>query len=401
MEKSLYEQILSDLVNKVDGVNDETWSEIIEKYELNIHPDSLRKGFNVSLFSGYNVYKHMIDKVREDYAKEDMEKLMEKEFEVLKKTKRANTLYNFVHKKARDEERVDMWYERIIESIENMSEMSFPKPLPVVHNDVDGVAIFTDTHFGKRILIKGLNGEILNEYNDEIFKIRMWHLMEDIIDVVNKENLSHIYVMALADYIDGILHMSQLQSLQYGIVDSVVKYSEIIAQWLNELSGHVKITYAQCDDGNHDTLRVMTGKKGDFPHENTGKLISEFIKVRLNGNENITFLDSKNDMIYENICGVNVLGYHGEDKNLTKALADFEALYNVDIDLVFAGHLHSSSLEGAGKAAYGDKECIRIPSICGADDYAVSIKKNSSAGAKMFIFEQGKGKTITYDFWLN
>ena len=401
MEKELYEKILDDLIKTAEGLSELTWKDIIEKYSLNYHEDSLRKAFNVTEFGGYKVYKHMLEKVREDYLEEDMNKLLEKEFDVLKKTKRANTLYNFVHKKAREEERVDMWYERIVDSIENMKPINCPKALPVSHNYTEGVAVFTDTHFGKNILIKGLKGEIINEYNEDIFKIRMWHLMEDIIDVVNKEKLTHIYVLSLADYIDGILHMSQLQSLQYGIVDSVIKYSEIIAQWLNELSTHVRVTYGQCEDGNHDTLRVMTGKKGDFPHENSGKLISEFIKLRLNGNDNITFLDSKNNMIYENICGVNVLGYHGEDKNLGKALNDFEVLYNVDIDLILSGHLHSSDLSSHGKASYGDRECIRIPSICGCDDYSVSIKKNSSAGAKMFIFEEGKGKTITYDFWLN
>lgn len=401
MEKELYEKILDDLIKSVEGVSELKWQDIIDKYNLNYHEDSLRKAFSVTEFGGYKIYKHMLEKVREDYLEDDMNKLMEKEFEVLKKVKRANTLNSYVHKKAREEERIDMWYENIIDTIQLMKPVELPKVKPVAHSYTEGVVAFTDPHFGKKILIKGLNGEVINEYNEDIFKIRMWHLMEDIIDVVEKENLTHIYVMALADYIDGILHMSQLQSLQYGIVDSVIKYSEIIAQWLNELSNHVRVTYAQCDDGNHDSLRVMTGKKGDFPHENSGKLISEFIKVRLNGNENITFEDSRNNMIYQNICGVNVLGYHGEDKNLGKALTDFEKLYKVEIDLIIAGHLHSSSLESHGKATYGDRECIRIPSICGTDDYAVSIKKNSSAGAKMFIFEEGKGKTITYDFWLN
>ena len=83
--------------------------------------------------------------------------------------------------------------------------------------------------------------------------------------------------MQLGDAIDGLLRISQIRSLQMGVVDSIIEYSEFLATWLNELSKYIRIDYYQCG-GNHDEIRILTGKKGDFPHENASKLILEFIK---------------------------------------------------------------------------------------------------------------------------
>ena len=95
------------------------------------------------------------------------------------------------------------------------------------------------------------------------------------------------------------------------------------------------------------------------------------------------------------------MGYHGEDKNLEQAMKFFRSLYNQPIDLLIGGHLHSQSLTTEGIGAYGDAQCIRVNGICGIDDYSTKLLKASRAGASMFIFKEGKGKTSQEDFWLN
>ena len=98
---------------------------------------------------------------------------------------------------------------------------------------------------------------------------------------------------------------------------------------------------------------------------------------------------------------MNVLGYHGENKNLTNSLRYFRSFYKQPIDLLFGGHLHSQSLETEGIGQYGDAQCIRVNGICGIDDYSTKLQKASRAGANMFIFKEGKGKVSQDDFWLN
>ena len=168
----------------------------------------------------------------------------------------------------------------------------------------------------------------------------------------------------------------------------------------NELSKYIRIDYYQTQ-GNHDEVRILTGKKNDFPHENVSKLIIKFIELRLKDNPNITIHESETDFVYLNILGVNVMGYHGEDKNLINSIRFFRSLYKKNIDILIGGHLHSQSLETESSGLLGDCQCIRTSGICGIDDYSVKLQKSAKAGASMFIFKEGKGKTSQEDFWLN
>ena len=61
MPKS-YEDELQLLVNKVEGVDDRSWEEMVDELGLSIHPDSLRKSFNAGCYSGYAVTKHYQEK---------------------------------------------------------------------------------------------------------------------------------------------------------------------------------------------------------------------------------------------------------------------------------------------------------------------------------------------------
>ena len=139
--------------------------------------------------------------------------------------------------------------------------------------------------------------------------------------------------MNLADCIDGILRVSQLRSLQTGVIDSVIEFCEFLAEWLNTLSSYVRIDYYQCW-GNHDEIRILTGKKGDFPHENVNKIIMKFLELSLSNNTNVVIHNEDLPYIYFDICGSKVFGYHGEDKNLPKTLKWFEDIYGVNIDYI-------------------------------------------------------------------
>ena len=51
LTESQYEQMLKDCSDKIEGNNDYDWSEIVDKYGLNIHRDSLRKA-QQTIFGG-------------------------------------------------------------------------------------------------------------------------------------------------------------------------------------------------------------------------------------------------------------------------------------------------------------------------------------------------------------
>ena len=305
-----------------------------------------------------------------------------------------------INKLYREMGRSELLGDRVYESAQMIAKehpFTIPTPLPYVNNhEKVGCLCFGDTHYGTEFTVKGLYGEIINEYSPEIFEKRMWNLLEQVKDIIIKEKLTTLNVYSLGDELDGILRMSQLMKLRYGVVESTMRYSEFICTWLNELSNYVNIRY-QMTTGNHTQLRMLNGKKGTFEDENMSMIIKWFIKWRMRDNPNFTLIDNTTNMIFDEVCGYNLLGIHGEVKNMDEALKNFTQIYNVKINYLIAGHLHHQKQAEVGK----NYQVFNIGSIIGLDDYSLKLQKSASASATMLIFEENKGKTIEYSINLN
>lgn len=295
--------------------------------------------------------------------------------------------------------RIESFNDLIAESISKIPKLKTPMPILSDDNyllDSSGVLMIADQHFGTEFTIKGLvEGEILNHYSPEVFKKNMWKLLEKTVCICDKEGFRNISIMDLGDSLDGILRISQLMSLKYGIIDSCIEYSEFMSNWLNELSNYLKIDYYSTE-GNHTMLRLLTGKKGDFPNENMQKIIDKFISVRLEGNPNVNIIKNNTDKIFTNIRGFNILGIHGEEKSASTALKDYSTIYNKDINYLVHGHKHHPKSEEVGFM----KGTIGVGSIMGINDFAMKIKATSNPSATFCIFTKGEGKTIEYNIGL-
>lgn len=150
-------------------------------------------------------------------------------------------------------------------------------------------------------------------------------------------------------------------------------------------------------NGNHTELRMLGQPKGTFTKDNMGMVVYESIKNRLEDNLNFEMITNPTGYIFDNICGFNVLGIHGEVKSMEKAIKDFSHTYKTEIDILVAGHLHHTRTETVGV----NKDVINVPSIIGVDDFSMSLNKTSNAGATLVIIEEEKGKVLEYNIKLN
>lgn len=185
--------------------------------------------------------------------------------------------------------------------------------------------------------------------------------------------------------------------LRYGIIDSSLRYANFLAGWLLELSKYVKISFQMVKDSNHCQLRICNAKKNAFPEENMSKVVLAFLKERLKDVDRITISENPTGFTFDNFCGSYTLGNHGEMKNFASSVNDFERLYNQQVDYVICGHIHHFKAEEVGK----NSEVIACRSIMGGDPYGASLNRVSNAGASMFVFESGKGKTCEYTIKLD
>ena len=391
-----FEEIIGLCLDKVEGNNDLDWQDIVDKYNLPINRDTLRKNMT-GLFGSASVFNYYQNKnVKEINNDEYLAKLDEKKRELERARIKLNSDKVEYNKWLREDVRNEMIVEKIIDTIKNLEPLPTPEPIEIAYSKREYLLCFGDEHFGTEFELKDLFGHILNSYSPEIFEERMNYLLSQVIDIIKKEDIKILNIFSLGDFADGILRMSQLMKLRYGVVDSAIKYSEYMTQWFNVLSNYVKIKI-QFVHGNHTELRMIGAPKGTFVEDNMGKIMVEFIKERLKDNPNFIIIENPTGMAYVQLCCCPILGIHGEVKNMKKAIDDFSRVYGIPIDYLIAGHLHHSRTETIGI----NQECINVPSIIGVDDYSLSLNKTSNAGATLLVFENFKGKVIQYDIKLN
>lgn len=322
------------------------------------------------------------------YIQQIRESTQELEREKIKVQTEKIEMRRWQREAARDE----LIAEKIIAALSQMPEITFPEyNCNRVWGSRSAVLAMGDEHYGKEIRILGLHGEVINEYSPEVFERRMESLLEQTIDFVNRERITDLHVYSMGDFTDGILRVGQLMKLRYGVIEGTVKYANYISYWLNELSKHVVVHY-QMVFGNHSELRFFNQKKGSFADENTGLFVREIIKARLDGNPNFIMTINPTGLIFDVIEGYNVLGIHGEVRNMENALKDFSLTYNTPIDILIGGHMHHYRGETIGV----DKEVVNVPSLIGIDDYSMSLNKTSRPGATFLVIEKGNGISIEY-----
>jgi len=282
---------------------------------------------------------------------------------------------------------------RSIRPIE-IKEIKYQRPVLEMDRERTLMVAIADPHYGKLISVSGLHGEELNTYSPEIFESRMEQLLDDIRRLASFHRPRKIVIPNLGDSIDGMFRTGQLMAIRYGTIDSCMFYSEYMANWLNEVSEIAPVDYFHVC-GNHDTHRPVVNKKGEFPKENFGKIMAWWMSERLSENDSVKVsLIEKIGMI--DVCGNNILLIHGDNESKTSdAAKEYSFLYNVRVDMVLRGHLHTYSDVGVGTNEKGvDIREIYVPSICGVDEFAMSIKRRSSAGAVAMLLERKEDRIV-------
>lgn len=296
----------------------------------------------------------------------------------------------------REDARDEMFESKVISAILAANDPPPPPaPIAIRHGKRRGLLCMADAHFGKEYSIKGLTGEIINAYSPEIFYERMEKMLAETLDIVEREDFSEITVFNLGDSVEGFIRNSQIWSLRWGVIDSAIYYGNYMGNWLRRLSEKVCVRYMQTD-GNHDELRLLDGKKGQHLNESAGKIIRNCIELINSNNPNIDFVENDTGCVFEELCGYNILGIHGET-DLRNAISEYEDIYNVKLSYLIGGHKHHREFDECGQR----RASMSVGSIIGIDQYSMDLRKTADATASFFVFEENKGKVCEYTIVLN
>ena len=385
------------------GTLDATWSELSPILNKELDIDETEWRGESAWRKKYRVMQQAYDDV---FSKQQFSESHYNEFDIKKKELekakiKLQTEKLEYNRWLREEARDELIVEKIASAIRELPPLEVPEALLThvdgrVYGDREGCLVISDVHYGVDLKIMGLFGETINEYSPEIFEQRMWDLLAQTVDICKKEGFTVLNVYDLGDEVDGLLRVSQLWKLRYGVIESTVRYGRFITEWLNELTKHVYVKYQMVKDSNHCQLRLINQPKGTFKDENMSYIITEKIMDRLENNHNFEFIQNPTGYIFDELVGYKVLGIHGEVKNLEQAIKNFSKTYQVNIDFLVSGHKHHKDSVNVGI----ESDVIGVPSIIGVDDYSLSLHKTSDPGATLFILERSKGNVQEYNIKL-
>ncbi len=383
---------------KDSGIIELTWTELADILNKELVDDE-------SEYLGESAYRKKYQQAKAFYnevfskmvSDEYYDQIAEKQRALQKTLCKVRTEKLEYNRWLREDARDELFEEKVIESIRKYSNITTPpRAIDVVHGKRAGVLAIADCHFGKEYKIYGLFNEVINEYSPEIFYSRMEQIFNETLEQIKKEELSVIHIYNLGDSVEGFIRNSQLWSLRWGVIDSATIFGNYMGNWLKALSNKVSIVYHQTD-GNHDELRLLDGKKGQHLCESAGKIVKNCIILKNEGNPNFRYVENKTGLIFDNVCGYNILGIHGEVKNLSQAIMEFDNIYDTKISYLIAGHKHHNEFKNCGVK----KGCIGVGSIIGSDEFSMSIRQCADATASFIVFEEGKGKVDEHTYVLN
>lgn len=250
----------------------------------------------------------------------------------------------------------------------------------------------SDWHYGQ------VSNNIWNEYNVEICKHRVNKLFNTVVNAIKQHGIRTLNIALLGDLINGSIHVSSRVAAEENTCEQLMHVSELLANFINELSVYVDEVNVYSTYGNH--ARTIQNKDDSLHADNLERIIPWWIRQRLKDNKKIHVIDSDYyEFIYMQICGYNIVCAHGDlerfrDFGVTVNTL-FTKKYGNTIDYTFMGdkhHLEAFEQFGIESALVG--------SLCGTDEYANNKRLYSNPMQTLCVFTPEDGKLCTYNIKL-
>ena len=393
-----YEAACKDIDMKQEGSIDLDWSEIKDKYGIDLASDSIRKA-NGTIFGGSFRTAYLKNQIYTNPEEFSKEKELDKKLADIRKERIKLQTANIERGRVdRNESRHEMYYE-YVGSVS--TSLPLPKFQPLCSNnkkDIEYLMALADIHYGAKFTSEN------NKYSPEIAKERLECLSGQVIDFVQKHNVTKLNIVSLGDLVQGILRVSDLKINDSTVVKATVEISRLIALFLSELSIYTNIEYYHTPSANHSQLRPLGTKASEIADEDLEYLIGNYIKDLCSGNKRITvhLADEGKQYIEIPIMGNEIIAMHGHQlKNIENSIRDLSMLRRSFIDYLILGHFHSGKEIPSFEGCCNDTEILVSPSFVGSDPYSDSIMKGSKSSVKIYGFSDIYGHIETYKFILN
>ena len=375
-----YENELQLLIDKVEGVDDKSWEDMVAELHLSMHPDSLRKSFNAGRYSGYAVAKYYQDKFENEYCSQDeIDRLEQLKTEVYKEKIKYQDARREYRKELTSEARFENLIDVLKQEIANLDDLPsyhYGERIEKTKQPKDAILALSDWHIGAIIDTQW------NCYSIDIAKERMEQLLKKVKRYLLNYNITNLVVEVNGDMVHGLINVSNRVQSEEDVVSQIIIVSDMLSYFINELKPYVKNLKVVTTLGNHG--RLIPNKKESINKENMEMLIPEFLKLKLDKDINILTSNGL-DFIKYKIGDRVICLSHGQYDKVNEVIEDFSKMYKCVPNEIHLGHTHS----------YKDINDSNIyitvnGSLMGSDEYAVNLRKITKPSQNLIIYDEDR-----------
>lgn len=267
-------------------------------------------------------------------------------------------LNKVIRERARQEELNEILVDAVVNG--NLPQLDYT-PSCAVNSDNDILVSLNDIHFGAEV------DNYWNKYNSDICREMMCRYLDRIIEIGQLHRSENCIVWENGDAISGNIHHSIAVSNKENVIEQVVGVSELIAEFLAELSKHFVTVQFVSVSGNHSRLDI---KDRSLKDERLDDLVEWYLGARLQNFKNVIFgVGEKVDstMYLIDVRGKTYCGIHGDYDGSAAKVQALQTMARRPLYAVLSGHLHHCRMD----EVQGIKT-VMAGSFLGMDDYCVS-----------------------------
>lgn len=284
-----------------------------------------------------------------------------KMIELRKERQKFYDMRNAFNRVIRERSRQEELNEILVSAVQsgNLPRLSY-EPAYIEPSDNDLLCSLNDIHYGIDI------HNAWNTYNPEICRRMMCRYLDKIITIAERHGSENCYVFNNGDSISGRIHLTVQLANKENVIEQVKGVSELIAEFLAELSKHFNTVTFVSVAGNHSRLDTKDNSPLD---EWLDDLIDWYLSARLQNFENIIVGGSEkidSTMYLLDIRGKTYAGVHGDFDGSATKIAALQTMAQRPLYAVLSGHLHHNKID----EVQGVKT-IMAGSFMGMDDFCI------------------------------
>lgn len=312
----------------------------------------------------------------EESLKEDLRDLiLEMKKERVKSTDERTQNNTYIRRIAREETIIEIAKNTAITISQNNPVVM--TPLEIIENtEAEAIAVISDWHYGIEV------NNHWNKFNPEICVKRIKKYLGKLLQTCELFNISKIHLVNLSDLIAGRIHATIRLESREDVISQTINVSEILAQFINELTKRgYDVEYYDCLD-NHSRLEPIKSDSLDL--ESLVRIIPWYLKEKFSAEPKFTIHNNEysDDIITFTVLDglYNIGAVHGHKDRPQQVIKNLTLMTKENFDLILTAHLHHFASDETNRTIQ-----LSNGSLMGTDSYAKDLRLDSQPSQNIIV----------------